>query len=64
MSHSMSRLDYSVHVQYIGLTLADPAEVRSIKVFQKDEQHAVAQAVLEKSLNCAVCCCCNVFCNH
>jgi len=39
--------------EYIGLTLADPAEVRSIKIFQKDEQHAVKQAVLEKSLNCA-----------
>jgi hypothetical protein len=39
--------------EYIGLKLAEAAEVRSVKIFQKDEQHAVKQTVLEKSINCA-----------
>jgi len=39
--------------EYIGLKLADATEVRSVKIQQKDELHAVTQTVLEKSLNCA-----------
>eukprot|EP00656_Telonema_subtile_P008565 TRINITY_DN13_c0_g1_i2.p1 TRINITY_DN13_c0_g1~~TRINITY_DN13_c0_g1_i2.p1 ORF type:complete len:465 (-),score=158.76 TRINITY_DN13_c0_g1_i2:214-1608(-) len=38
--------------EYIGLKLPEAKEVRSLKIMQVDEQHAVKQAVLEKSLNC------------